>query len=289
MAIEFTCPACAGTLRIRDEAVGRLVRCGGCMTTLRVPEPAPAAFPGPEPTPAPPRPYAPAPVAAPASPPSDPQADETPAARGRSFWVLVTLGSLAFGAFACCGLAAVVLPGPEWREFDSAKGGYKVELPAAPKTPEELAKHLRGPRIPRNVEGTVLWTRAENYLIVFWDAAAEPGKTDDEILDAAVSDATRGPNVRDVVRKEPVVVSGCPGREFEFRQPKGGTYTGRVVLAGDRVFLLLAGGRFTRPGNENVRHFLDSFEVTDPKLLAAAKNRAGKAKQGKGPKPKAGD
>ncbi len=112
MAIEFTCPACSGTLRIRDGAVGRLVRCGGCMTTLRVPE-VPPAFPGAEPAPALPRPAPPAPAATPTSPPpSDPQADEAPAPRGRSFWVLVTLGSLAFGAFACCGLAAVVLPGP---------------------------------------------------------------------------------------------------------------------------------------------------------------------------------
>ena len=47
MAIEFTCPACGATLRVADEATGRVVRCGGCMSMLRVPEvpPPPPAFP----------------------------------------------------------------------------------------------------------------------------------------------------------------------------------------------------------------------------------------------------
>ncbi|QJW95661.1 hypothetical protein [Frigoriglobus tundricola] len=37
MAIEFVCPACGGTLRVGDETAGRVIRCGGCMTALRVP------------------------------------------------------------------------------------------------------------------------------------------------------------------------------------------------------------------------------------------------------------
>src|SRR5437763_753553 len=118
MAIEFTCPACGGTLRIRDEAIGRVVRCGGCLSTLRVPEsPAPAptdsagppAFPGAEPFPSPPRPTAPRPAPSPAPAPAptgtlltEPESSEAPR-RSRSFWVLVTLGSLVFGTFACCG------------------------------------------------------------------------------------------------------------------------------------------------------------------------------------------
>ena len=38
MAIEFACPSCGGTLRVEDDAVGQVVRCGGCMTMLRVPD-----------------------------------------------------------------------------------------------------------------------------------------------------------------------------------------------------------------------------------------------------------
>ena len=48
MAIEFGCPSCGGTLRVEDDAVGQVVRCGGCMTMLRVPDSAspPPSFPG---------------------------------------------------------------------------------------------------------------------------------------------------------------------------------------------------------------------------------------------------
>ena len=38
MAIEFVCPTCTGTLQVADEAAGRVIRCGGCQTMLRVPE-----------------------------------------------------------------------------------------------------------------------------------------------------------------------------------------------------------------------------------------------------------
>jgi predicted Zn finger-like uncharacterized protein len=47
MAIEFTCPACGATLRVGDEAAGRVVRCGGCMSMLRVPDVPPQPVPGP--------------------------------------------------------------------------------------------------------------------------------------------------------------------------------------------------------------------------------------------------
>ena len=42
MAIEFICPACQGTLSMADDAAGRLVRCGNCQATLRVPDAPPA-------------------------------------------------------------------------------------------------------------------------------------------------------------------------------------------------------------------------------------------------------
>src|SRR5947209_20377333 len=57
MAIEFDCPTCGSTLRVEDHAAGQMIRCGGCMATLRVPEP--------------PRPHDHLPVAAPVAPPAD--------------------------------------------------------------------------------------------------------------------------------------------------------------------------------------------------------------------------
>ncbi len=127
----------------------------------------------------------------------------------------------------------------------------------------------------RTVEGTHLWTHAENYVIVYWDVPSteeRAGKrSDDQLLDEQVQLQTAGSEVR---RNERVEVGGFPGREFEFRYRNGGTITGRVVIADSRVYVFYAGGRFSRPNNENVRRFLDSFEITDPKLITEGKRRA---------------
>jgi hypothetical protein len=278
MAIEFTCPACGGTLRIRDEAVGQLVRCGGCFTTLRVPEaepassPSPAPFPGEEPA-FPPLQRQKSPdqaiLPAPANPPQAEQVDQPEPAPQRTAmqaWLLIASGMFAVGACGCCGFAAALLSDPEWQQHESTQGGFKVELPAEPR--DDMAKRLKIPGV-RHVEGTFLWTRAENYVVIYWD---EPltnlrllRQSDDQRLDEQTKAITSGPEVENVLRTEPIQVSGFPGREFEFRYSNGGTITGRVILVGPRVYVLWAGGRFTRPGNKNVSHFLESFTITEHK------------------------
>ena len=274
MAIEFTCPACGGTLRVRDAAVGRVVRCGGCLTMLRVPDAEPVpdsqppAFPGAEaesprrPTP---RPAAPA--------PSFPESADAPTqpVRGPRFWLLVTAGTLALGTCGCCGLAALILPGPEWRSHESEKGKFRVELPA--KASDDMVRRVQVAR-GKSVEGTHLWTRAEDYAIVY---SERPRGSDDEILTQQVTGLTTGRDVRNVGPITAIEVGGFPGREFWYEARNGGTYAGRVVVADTRLYVLLAGGRFTRPDSENVRRFLDSFEITDPILVAEGQRRAAAA------------
>jgi hypothetical protein len=271
MAIEFTCPACGGTLRVRDATVGRVVRCGGCLTMLRVPdvEPVPdSAAPNPQPEPA----RQPAPVPAPELNFQD-ATDATPTNRGTRFWLLVTAGTLALGACGCCGLAALILPDPTWRPHESDAGGFRVELPADPRG--DMARRVQAQR-GKTVEGAHLWTRAEDYAIMYSD---RPKGTDDEILTQQVNGLTAGREVRGA-RVQAIEVGGFPGREFQYEGQNGGTYTGRVIVADTRVYVLLAGGRFTRPDSENVRRFLDSFEITDPKLVAEGKRRADTAALG---------
>jgi hypothetical protein len=284
MAIEFTCPACGGALRVRDAAVGRVVRCGGCMTLLRVPDAPPTpdpestAFPGGEPEPA-----RPAPPPAPES--LFPDLGEPPPrpVRDTRFWLTVTAATLLLGAFGCCGLAAFILPDPEWREHESRPGGFRVELPGEPRRDMERRFREQGLRLQRMkaVEGTHLWARAENYAVAYRDLPDAPRgaprwvvpqwdvQTNDEILDAQVRELLG--DLRQVGRAEQIDAGGFPGREFEYQARSGAVYTGRVVLAGARVYVLLAGGRFTEPGDGNVRRFLESFEITDPKLAAEGK------------------
>src|SRR5262245_21625280 len=144
MAIEFDCPACGGTLRVGDDTAGQVVRCGGCMTMLRVPDaatpptPPPPTFPTaaspypPEGKPLPPRPPRREPEEEPH--PEDLPDDRPPRSRrrrrvrrpplpahkGRSplFWVGVALGMIGVFMLGCCGLALLLMPKPEWQTHD---------------------------------------------------------------------------------------------------------------------------------------------------------------------------
>jgi hypothetical protein len=190
----------------------------------------------------------------------------------------VGAATLAIAACGCCGFAALVLPGPDWRVHESQKGGFRVELPADPRA--DMHKRL-GLRRAIAVEGTYLWTRAENYAVAYLDLP--PGRlglwrgADDQLLDEQVKNLTTNNEVQRLIRTDRIEVGGFPGREFHYTTRNGGTYTGRVILAGKRVFILLAGGRFTQAGNENVRVFLDSFELTDPALVAEGERRQNRA------------
>src|SRR5262245_7959082 len=105
MAIEFVCPACQGTLRVGDDAAGRIVRCGSCMTTLRVPAEAPTVSDNQPPRSA----------AEPVTPPSGPSESRPrpvrrrrrtpPPQGGRNIlvWLLVVFGLIAFLILLVCG------------------------------------------------------------------------------------------------------------------------------------------------------------------------------------------
>jgi len=51
------------------------------------------------------------------------------------------------------------------------------------------------------------------------------------------------------------------------------------VVADTRVYVLLGGGGTAQPGDPDVRKFIDSFEITDPKLAAEGQEREARAKK----------
>jgi hypothetical protein len=291
MAVEFDCPVCGGVLRAGDGPAGRLVRCGGCLTLLKVPD-APPLDPAEVPRTPPPDllPVAqpvgseqpePPPLSFPHQHPGEPDAsDDTTSRKGMTFWLSVTLLALVLGTCGCCGLAAVILPGPDWQTHDSRKGGFTVDLPDG--TRPDMADRVV-PKLNRDetVEGTHLWTRAEDYSVTYWDVAptrdrAARGETDQQLMEKILQQAV--PPGRKAGRSRPISVSGFPGYEFEYSSGSRGTVTARVVVADTRVYVLRAGGKFTDPDSENVRRFLGSFKITDEKLLKVADER--KARQG---------
>jgi predicted Zn finger-like uncharacterized protein len=272
MAIEFTCPACGATLRVDDDAAGRLFRCGSCLSALRVPEPSAPRHPPPDsPEPEDTRRHPP-----PGSPANGPDPGQPPRQRGPLFWLVVASGLLAGGMCACCCGFGVLAPSPKWRPHESRTGGFKVELPAEPRT--DISAPGLGNADREKVVGARVWNQAV-YAVGYEDIPRAGKRLPDEgYLADQVTELRTIPNIQ-VLRDQPITVAGFPGHEVEFVAGNGGTYVLRLVIADHRLYRLVAGGKSVRSGDENVRRFLDSFEITDPKLLAAAEERAEKRRR----------
>lgn len=179
----------------------------------------------------------------------------------------------------CCGGLYFAVPGPKWRAHESAKGGFKVDLPAPPRPDmDKIAGNSPDPNM--TTEGTILFRALEEYAIVYGDVPPHERQwlSDKDRIDAAVQSMKSSGEVQSVLNQKDITVNGFPGREVEFSAKGSGYYGARVIVADGRVYVLVAGGKTSSPGNPNVRRFLDSFEITDPKLRASgdAKVAAGK-------------
>ncbi len=190
------------------------------------------------------------------------------------FWLALIGGLCLFLTVGCCGGLYLLVPGPEWRKHESTKGGFKVDLPAPPRN--DMEKLAGGPPDPTTpMEGTILFSRFEEFAVVYTDIPPnERGwATDKQRLDEAVKALKADGEVQSVVAERDTTVAGFPAREIEFFATGGGWCKARIIIADTRVYVVIAGGRFARPGNENVRRFLDSFEITDRKLKNAGAGR----------------
>lgn len=302
MAIEFACPSCGGTLQVGDESAGRVIRCGACMTALRVPA-ADAAAPDPyeveRPAPLPPPPARPEPSAdAPIEPrrrrdPDDPYdarprrrrpPPPPPAGYGVFFWLVVIGAVMLLGVVGCCGALFVALPGAKWQKHESDQGGFRVDMPAPaqPNAAESAGIQLdQG----RRAEGTVLLKRPEQFFVFYRDvpgtkerAAKVPAETDEQLIDKEIQWLLNAMQCQNQPRGNPITVGGFDGRELDF-WGESGWYTARVIVADTRVYVVVAGGGMAKPGDESARRFLKSFEITNPKLVAEGKRRAEQAKR----------
>lgn len=284
MAYEFTCPACHGLLRVEETATGGLVRCGACLTLLRVPK---VTNEGNAPE------SRPMSSAAPLSRQAESQMDQgdrprprhrrrrrPPAGRGALFWIAIVFGGLGLGTCACCGGIYVILPGANWRTHESAPGSFRVDFPAPPQDNLPIPGLKADPNM--KLEGTILWKRGEVYAVMYYDipAATVRVKTDEMLLAEAERGVEREAEVESIVRKQSIKVSGFKGKEIEYIAKDGGTYIGRIIVANDRLYTVVGGGRFVSPGNANIRRFLDSFTIvqTNPAPELAPRRRPEKAK-----------
>jgi hypothetical protein len=318
MAIEFGCPACGGTLQVGDDAAGRVIRCGGCLTALRVPGADAAVNPYEVDRPVPPPPpparsttREPQDAGGPIEPPRQPDdrprrrrdpddydrprrnpddrprrrpPPPPPPGRGVFFWLVIIGAVMMVGVIGCCGLILVMTPGVKWREHESQPGGFRVELPGPA---QDGVGEAAGIKLAKGThsEGAIVLMRAEQFFVFYRDVPSTkvrtekvPAETDEQLIKKEIDALQKALQAPEPIRNDPVTVDGFEGREVEFRG-KGGLYTARVIVADTRVYIVLAGGGQARTGDPMARRFIDSFKIIDPKLLKEGNERAERARR----------
>jgi hypothetical protein len=179
--------------------------------------------------------------------------------------VVIICSVLAVLGCAGCGVVYLLIPGERWQTHHSVEGGFQVDLPGTPD--RNMAIPDRQPGDLTKAEGTILWKRLEEYVVVYGSLPPPGmrGATDEALLDEGIRGMQTSGEVKRLVRNEKTTVSGFPAREFEFRSHDGGTYFGRIVVTDKRLYVVIGGGIFARSGNTSVRRFVNSFQVTEAK------------------------
>jgi hypothetical protein len=286
MAIEFRCSECGASLRAAANAAGGVVRCVRCDSSQPVPAARPAsAEPEPQSEPTRPRGDAPPPRARPASEarggrgPSrrddrddrDDRPRRRPRPEPRSPTKLI-VGVCVLGALILLGGGALVWRAAtkpaEWRTHESVRGGFKIDLPAPPRS--DMAARGGVPLQPgAEVEGTV--HRRFEYAVVWADFpnGRNPGVTDEQILDASIAGMGQGMPGARVTPGPALKIGPFNAREATVHAGGQGTYVTRVVVTESRLYVIAVGGPGATTNHPDVRRSVESFAVTDREMLAA--------------------
>lgn len=263
MTDAVTCPHCREHLDIPAEYRGRPVRCANCQNVFTPPSDAPPVV-----HPLPGRPSGrPVPRARPLDDESD---DRRPPRRANGPVVLLLLSVLLFVVLPCGGLnlIAYLTYNPEFTPYTSPEGKFKVEFPV-PTTAKVTAANplddqLQGVKVTGNRQ-----LGNESYLVKSYPlhaagAKLPPAEALKLLADAEVQALNVGAEIRP---REETTHDGFPAVDVM----AGGNGLGgqeqammRVIVAGNRVYVLAVTGPQTNPQFWWLRKFFVSFEITDP-------------------------
>src|SRR5438067_5943986 len=197
------------------------------------------------------------------------------AGRGRRRPVVVVGVLLGLAAVAAGAWWLVRSGEPGWKTATFPDGGFRVELPAG-----GPAAKVTGVRLPPGglLRGSVRSAEREEYAVLFSDITASdrPAKTDEALAAEAAGRLLSDTPAAQKVSETEADAGGFAARDVAFEVPERGVSgVARVVVVGDRLFVVAVAGPGLTPDTRRVRRFLDSFEVTDERLLAKGKERRG--------------
>jgi hypothetical protein len=164
----------------------------------------------------------------------------------------------------------------EWPTVDKSDAGFTLRMPSEPHQVVVQAANEAGGTEPVNM--LVTGNSSETTYAVAW--ADKPpvervnGFSPDKTLDQA-RDGAMGRTQTSMVNETRVNPQGYPGREFVARNVGGGYLETRFIMAGTRLYMLIAvSPSATARHDEEIARFFNSFTVASdqkvPETLPAA-------------------
>ena len=159
-------------------------------------------------------------------------------------------------------------PEPEWAPFDSEDGGFAVLAAGAP------AHRVRGEDVQGRAVDSHFYAFSRGgveYAVTYMDLPmddpldADPGNLLSQACEALVA-RSQG----DLVDSRAVALGTHPGRSCQIRAGDGSVLRARVILAGRRLYSVLAAmPEDSGALEQEVEAFVASFRLTEPAAAAA--------------------
>jgi len=158
-----------------------------------------------------------------------------------------------------CALVGAGCSAPDFREYTSGDGHFRVLMPGTPREGTDLG--IAG--LMRKVEVN---TRAGAYEVTWQELKNAADATPEGLerrLDGVRNGAVR--NIRGTLIDEKKITLGRhPGREIVVDLPEQkGRLRDRLCIAGGRLYQVMVVGREGWVGSPDADRFLDSFRLTD--------------------------
>lgn len=160
-----------------------------------------------------------------------------------------------------------------WQTVNRAADGFKVEMPASASETQVPAYTEQG--VAEQVEMIeASFEPATTYAVAWADnppvERVSSGEGAERTLDMA-RDGALGRTQTTLLSESRDNHNGYPSRDFSARNAGGGILNARLILAGTRLYMLIA----TFPAasarrDEDVNHFFDSFSLTTDGVTTGA-------------------
>jgi hypothetical protein len=200
-------------------------------------------------------------------------------------WLRIVLGIVVIGAIAYCVYKYRVelgLASPEsgsnaeqanselrpahivWQVLDRTADGFKVEMPADTKETQIPAYNQHGGA--EQVEMIYAYPGSDTTYAIAWADNPPVERAGGEVVERTLDMAQKGALARTqttLTGESQDNRNGYPARDFSGRNDGGGVLNARLILAGTRLYMLIAAfPAASARRDQDVNRFFDSFSLT---------------------------